>query len=58
MPYRVSIYINDRKLYDEIMEEWVRLQKEEINKKRRVSINEVIVDLIKIGLKAKKMGIR
>ena len=58
MPYRVSIYINDRDLYDEIMEEWARIQREAIKKKQKVSINEVIVDLIRTGLKARKLGIR
>jgi len=58
MPYRLSIYINDKELYDEILNEWIRKQENAIRKKQRVTLNEVVVELIRLGIKARKLGIR
>jgi len=58
MPYRLSIYINDKELYDEILDEWIRRQENAIRKRQRVTLNEVVVELIKLGIKARKLGIR
>ena len=58
MPHRLSIYINDKELYDEILDEWIRRQENAIRKRQRVTLNEVVVELIKLGIKARKLGIR
>ena len=58
MPYRLSIYINDKELYDEILDEWIRRQENAMRKRQRVTLNEVVVELIKLGIKARKLGIR
>ena len=58
MPYRLSIYINDKELYDEILNEWIRKQENAKRKKQRVTLNEVVVELIRLGIKARKLGIR
>jgi len=57
MPKRISLYINDRNLLDEIEREWERKQMENLKKRKQVSMNEIIIELLRIGIKAKRMGV-